>query len=276
MAIRLILLDMDGTLLGRSQVAVTRRNMEALQRVIREGVMVVPCTGRVFDMLPPQIQTQEGIRYFVTCHGARVYDKGENAELYLDLIPPGESAALLQMLEGRNLYNEIAARGTIFLESAIEASMERQPVPSHHKWYIKDKWYTAVEKPSEFFRAHGIGVEKMNLYGIPEPLRQTVYDEVTRTGSVRHTRPGAGENLEFSHATLDKLAATSALLSHIGVGFDEVMALGDSSSDVDILKASAIGVVMGNAPENIRAAANYVTATNVQDGVAYAIEKYLA
>lgn len=275
MRIRLILLDMDGTLLGRSQVAVSRRNMAALQRALRQGVTIVPCTGRVFDMLPPQILTQEGLRYFVTSHGARVYDSHADRDIYTDLIPPSAASTLLSMLEGQGLYNEIAAGGTIYLESQTEARMDHQPVPEHHLWYIRDHRYTTVSSPSAFFAEHGIGVEKMNLYGIPPALQQGLYDRLTATGLIAHTRPGAGPDLEFSHISLNKKTAVDALLETLGIRYDEVLALGDSSSDLPILRAAFIGVAMGNAPESIRQAADAVTAPNTQDGVAEALEKYL-
>ena len=65
------------------------------------------------------------------------------------------------------------------------------------------------------------------------------------------------------------------MLSRLGVSFEETMALGDSSSDAAILRASALGVAMGNAPENIKACANDVTELNTEDGVALALEKYV-
>ena len=275
MNIRAILLDMDGTLLGRSQVAVSVRNMKALARVMKKGVAVVPCTGRVFDMMPPQLLTLEGLRYYITSHGAAVYDRLEKKNVYEDAIPADEAAQLLETLEGKGLYNEIAARNTIWFEKAVADTMDAQPVPEHHIWYMRDRCYTAVEKPSEYFRTHGVRVEKMNLYGIPEALQQPLYDAVTATGFIRHTRPGAGANLEFSHITLDKLKAVDAVLSRLGVSFEETMALGDSSSDAAILRASALGVAMGNAPENIKACANDVTELNTEDGVALALEKYV-
>lgn len=275
MRIRVVLLDMDGTLLGDSQVAVSRRNMAAIHRALRLGVHVVPCTGRVFDMLPPQILTLEGLRYFITSHGARVLDTEAGADLYLDLIPPGPSHALLSLLCGQGLYNEIAARGTIYFEAPVARDIRRQPVPEHHVWYVRDRCYTAVENLPEYFLKNGIGVEKMNLYGIPEPLQKPLYDAVTATGAVRHTRPGAGPNLEFSHGTLNKKAAADALLRAVGAGWDEVLALGDSSSDLPILQAARAGVAMANAPEPIRLAAGGVTGANTADGVAEALERYL-
>ncbi len=275
MKIRAILLDMDGTLLGKSQVAVSMRNMHALQEAIHKGIEVISCTGRVYDMLPPQILTQEGLRYFVTSHGARVYDKAADETIYEDLIPPKDAAQLMRILEGKGLYNEIAAEKTIFYEKAISDTMLSQPVPEHHIWYVRDNCYTAVEKPSEYFEMHGVGLEKMNIYGIPEGMQQEIYDAVTATGCIAHTRPGAGANLEFLHHTLDKLRATDVVLSRLGVGYDEVLAIGDSSSDLAIIKACGMGVAMDNAPQNIKDAADAVTASNVEDGVALALEKYV-
>lgn len=275
MRIRLVLLDMDGTLLGKSQVAISRRNMQALQRAIDKGVIIVPCTGRVYDMLPPQILSQQGLRYFVTSHGARVYDSRTKASLYTDLIPAQEASLLLQGLQGRGLYNEIAAEGTIYLEEAIAAGISRQPVPEHHIWYIRDHCFTSVADPARFFAESRIGVEKMNLYGIPAEMQGEVYDRVTQSGFIAHTRPGAGPDLEFLHRTLDKKRATDALLQTLGIGYDEVLALGDSSSDLPILKAARVGVAMANAPEPIRQAADAVTGPNTEDGVAQALEAYL-
>lgn len=275
MDIRAILLDMDGTMLGRSQVAVSRRNMHAIQRAMEKGIHVIPCTGRVFDMMPPQFLTQEGVRYYITSHGARVVDRTTDKPLYTDVIPPDESAELLSLLEGRGLYNEIAANATIYLEQSVVNQLSCAPVPEHHLWYIRDICYTAVERPSEYFRSHGIGVEKMNIYAIPEHLQREIYDGVTATGYISHTRPGIGANLEFSHAGLDKLRAVDAVLDRLGISYSQVMALGDSSSDLEIIRRSGLGIAMGNAPERIKAQADDVTLANDEDGVALAVEKYL-
>ena len=60
-----------------------------------------------------------------------------------------------------------------------------------------------------------------------------------------------------------------------GVSYEETMAIGDSSSDLEILKACGLGVAMGNAPDNIKAAADVVTGINTENGLAAAFEKYI-
>ena len=79
----------------------------------------------------------------------------------------------------------------------------------------------------------------------------------------------------FSSKTLEKLNATSAILERLGISYEETMAIGDSSSDLGIIKACGVGVAMGNAPEEIKAAADAVTDTNTEDGLAKAFEKFV-
>ena len=81
--------------------------------------------------------------------------------------------------------------------------------------------------------------------------------------------------MEFSHSTLNKLNATDVVLERLGITYEETMAIGDSSSDVEILQRCGLGVAMGNAPDTVKAVANEVTATNLEDGVALALEKYV-
>lgn len=275
MKIRAVLMDMDGTLLGNSQVAVSVRNMEALQKAIEKGVHVIPCTGRVYNMLPPQLLTQPGLRYFITSHGARVYDKALDAAIYEDVIPAPQAAQLMRILEGKGLYNEIAANGTIYFEKAVTDALDIAQVPEHHIWYIRDNCYTAVEKPSEYFLENNVAVEKMNIYGIPQNLQQEIFDAVTATGFIQHTRGAAAANLEFSHHTLNKLNAVDVVLAKLGVSYAETLAIGDSSSDFEIIKACGVGIAMGNAPDNIKAVADDITAVNTEDGLALAFEKYV-
>ncbi len=275
MKIRAVLMDMDGTLLGKSQVAVPTKNMRAVQKALDMGIHVIPCTGRVYDMLPPQLLTQKGLRYFITGHGARAIDLLEKKSVYEDLIPADEASELMAFLEGKGLYNEVAALGTLYMEKAVVDPLDYSLVPEHHVWYMRDECYTAVERPSEFFRKEKVGVEKMNIYNIPQELQRSVYDFVTGSGYIAHTRPGVGKHLEFAHKGLEKLRAVDAVLAALGVSYEETLAIGDSSSDLAIIKAAGIGVAMGNAPDEIKAAADVVTGLNTQCGLATAFENYL-
>ena len=73
--IRLVALDLDGTLLNR-EGHVTPRTRAALQAAGDKGVYIVPATGRPLASLPPEVAQLPGIRYASTCNGAAVWDLG--------------------------------------------------------------------------------------------------------------------------------------------------------------------------------------------------------
>ena len=75
--IRLIALDLDGTLLD-SQKRLSARNEKALKECIARGIYIVPCTGRIWGGVPEFLRTLPGIRYAITTNGAIVEDVAEH------------------------------------------------------------------------------------------------------------------------------------------------------------------------------------------------------
>ena len=76
-------------------------------------------------------------------------------------------------------------------------------------------------------------------------------------------------------ARVNKGQALAFLAGMLGVDQQEVMAIGDSMNDLDMIEYAGIGVAMGNANAKVRAAADFVTLGNAEDGVAAAVEKYV-
>lgn len=269
-----ILLDFDGTSLQRDQVYLSLRNMYALKRAMEKGIEIIPCTGRVEDMFPPQIEAEKGIRYWVTSNGARVVDRHTGEVIYSSLFTPEESAMLCRIFEGRKIYSEIAAAGKIYVETEINDHLERYAVPPHHVWFFEENRQVAVDKPSEFFLENGIGIEKVNIYGVPEEEQQPLIEALNATG-ILVMSAGAGKDIQFFPKRQCRADAMNALFARLGFGFESTMSLGDADLDKAMIEKSAIGVAMGNAPDHVKAVADYVTNAFYEDGVARAIEKLI-
>lgn len=274
MNIRAILLDFDGTSLQRDQVFLSFRNMHALKAALAKGIEIIPCTGRSADMFPPQIEADPRIHYWVTCNGARVLDCATGETIFSSTFTPEESAMLCRIFEGQQIYSEIAADGLLYFEKEICEHLERYPVPPHHVWYMETDRPRKVEKPSAFFLENGIGIEKVNIYGVPPEKQQPMIDALLATGVVSITA-GAGKDIQFFPKRQKRTDAMAALFARLGYGFESVMSLGDSALDKAMIENAAIGVAMGNAPDDVKAVADFVSAPYTEDGVAVAIEKYL-
>ena len=194
--------------------------------------------------------------------------------IYQCIWTPEESARLCRIFEGQRIYSEIAAAGKIFMEKEVADHLERYPVPSHHVWFVELGRQIAVESLAEHFLKNGIGMEKINIYGVPAEKQQSIYQSLEETGLVHMTDP-AGVNIQCFPVHLDRTKAMDALLKKLGIGMEEVMSIGDSGMDASAIKASGLGVAMGNAPGWVKEQADYVTLSNEEDGVAAAIEKFV-
>ena len=238
------------------------------------GVEIIPCTGRSADMLPPQIDTEKRIRYIVSANGGRVVDRLTGKVIFQSTFTPEETAAFCRMYEGGKMYSEIAAEGKLYLESAVCADPGLYAVPPHHVWFTETRRPIPLEKPSEYFLEHRIGAEKFNLYGVPEEMQQPLIQQIAASGCADMSA-GAGKDIQFFPKRQKRVEAMEALFKHLGYGFESVMSLGDSALDADMISRAGIGVAMGNAPDDIKAQADYVTAPYDQDGVAEAVYKFI-
>ena len=272
--IRAILLDFDGTSLQRDQVYISMANKRALWKAMDRGVEIIPCTGRSADMMPPQIDVEPRIRYMVTSNGGRVIDRKTGKVIYQSTFTPEETADLCRLYEGGKMYSEIAAEGKLYLESAVCADPGLYAVPPHHVWFMETRRPIPLEKPSEYFLEHRIGAEKFNLYGVPEEMQQPLIRQIEASGCADMSA-GAGKDIQFFPKRQKRVEAMEALFKHLGYGFESVMSLGDSALDADMISRAGIGVAMGNAPDDIKAQADYVTAPYDQDGVAEAVYKFI-
>ena len=275
MSIKMILTDLDGTLLSKGQVAISNQNMAALKQAAEKGIHVIPCTGRVVDMLPPQLLTCDFVRYIVSSHGARVYDCMTGETLYEKTLSPEESHQILKIIEGKGIYAEVAAAGTIYVEKTLADQLMDYPIPYHHYWYMRDRRFTAVENIADYFLENQLRIEKINIYSMPEALWQEIYEALEALGTIRFTKEGAAADLEFYHRSLDKVEAVNALLARLGTDVSEVFAIGDSMTDYPVLRIVGESVAMGNAINSVKAVAKHLTDANTEDGVGKAIQKYV-
>ena len=269
-----LLLDFDGTALQRDQVYLSFRNMHAIEKAIEKGVEIIPCTGRCADMFPPQIEAEKRIHYWVTSNGGRVIDRATGEVIYQSLFTPEESAMLCRLYEGQQIYSEIAADGLIYMETEIAEHLDRYAVPPHHVWFFLEGREKRVDRPSEYFLNNGIGVEKFNIYGVPPEKQQPLIDALLATGIVEIS-PGAGKDIQFFPKRQKRTVAMQKLFEKLGYGFEEVMSIGDSFLDKDMIQHAAVGVAVGNAADDVKAIADYVSAPFDKDGVAEAIEKFI-
>jgi len=274
--IKAITFDFDGTSLQRDQIWLSYRTMHALKECQKRGIICIPCTGRNADMFPPQIDVDLSFRYWIASAGSRVIDRLTGEILYRETFAPEQSAELCRMYEGRHIYSEIAAEGRLYFEKDILDALYRYPVPPHHVWYFESgKQIGVYGKLSEFFLEQNIGVEKFNLYGVPEGL-QTSFADFLKSKPYVDFLDGTRTDLQFYSRNTDRVKAVQILLDRLGLTFDNVMSFGDSMGmDSSMISRAGLGVATANADDELKKIAGVVADFADKDGVAKVIEEYL-
>ena len=109
---------------------------------------------------------------------------------------------------------------------------------------------------------------ELNLYSALGKVLSQLEDNATLTTSFDH-------NWEIGGKTTSKARALEELGKILGVEREEMMSFGDSPNDIPMIKAAGIGVAVGNAKDSVKEAADYVTLSNDEAGVARAVEKFV-
>ena len=268
--IRLIALDLDGTLLD-SQKRLSARNEKVLRECIARGIYVVPCTGSIWSGVPEFLRTLPGIQYAITTNGAIVEDVEKHKILDERKLSCAQAVEILELAEKFHTMYDAYVAGYAYGESRFLEHMDEYAIPDTIQTMIRQ---TRREVPNvmEKVRDTGLPVEKINYFFGDQQERARARRELQERGDVI-VSSSLDNNLEINAQGATKGEAILRLAKHLGLSRKQTMGFGDGENDMTMIRMAGIGVAMGNAVEALKTEADYVTVTNDEDGVADAIEK---
>lgn len=264
MEIKLVAVDLDDTLLNSRQ-EIEKACYEALHQAMKQGVMVVLATGRMMRSAL-FFAEQLGLTMPVIAYqGAWVKKREERGFLYYKNLPGPLAEEVMFFLEdievyyhvysGDHLYvKEITGWVDFYRASGIEPVVKRE-LPS----LVQEGEITEIMVAVE---------EEKKLEEIVKMLKERWKDDI-------HVSLLKNRYIEIMHKEATKREALQVICSHYGVKREEVMAIGDGYNDIPMLRWAGMGVAMGNAPLEVRKAADYVTLSHDECGVAYALRRWV-
>jgi hypothetical protein len=271
--IRLIALDMDGTLLN-SKKECSKRTKEVLKKAIAQGIYIVPATGRAINGLPACLAELD-IHYGIFCNGASCYDLYTKELVAKTHFTLEEALTLLAVAEQYpNASHDVYAGGYGYCEGRYLDHFEEYTPDEHIEALIRSTRKRLDGSLQDFLVKHQMTVEKVNMFFKDVNERDQAKEALEATG-LTHPVSALYNNLEMGKVGVSKGDALLKLGAFLGIESDEIMACGDAGNDLTMIVEAGIGVAMGNASEEIKKAADYITATNDEDGVAKAIEHFI-
>ena len=272
--VRVLALDMDDTLL-RSDGTISDPTLDLLQRWRAAGNLVVIATGRpprsIAGSLPEMLHDVPWIAY----NGAEIRHTGRT--IFSDLMPVDEVRQLVA-------WTQSALPGwRVGIEMDDTLYINRHIAPARPHVFVDDL-LTVAQRPAA----------KVILSPAEwRPIGQAPTDAANHDGAASRpfaplepllaqlppaTRPMLSERYQlaqFMSATADKAVALRHVVETWGLTMAHVIACGDDVNDVDMLRVAGVGIAMDNAIDTVRAAADRVTLTNDEDGVAAVLQELL-
>lgn len=272
MSIRLIALDMDGTLLT-SEKTLSEENKRALEKCIEKGIYIVPATGRTTVGIPDFVKNIPGVRYGITTNGAVLADMETGETLDERLLSPEQVIRILELLDRHNAMYDPYIKGRGISEERFYDHMEKYGLYGPMKELVKQT-RDVVPNIIEYVKERQLPAEKVNSFFGDLEEREIVKKELEQLPGIIVTAALAF-NLEINSEDATKGKGLLRLAEYLGIKQEETMAFGDGGNDISMLQAAGIGVAMGNASESVKESADYVTSGNDESGVAAAICHFL-
>ena len=238
--IKLIALDMDGTLLNNQHV-VSDRNKEAILAAREQGVEVIISTGRHYQS-SFEIARELDIHYLITVNGSEIW----------------------------TLDGELIARQTLDSD-IVKKLMELKEQHGTWTWLASVDEVFSNEAPEDILAYEWL---KVGFDTDNDHTKEEIIQTITDWGNVEWSN-SSPTNIEINAFGVNKAAAIKKVCERLDLSMEQVMAAGDSLNDIKMIEKAGLGVAMGNAQQTVKDKADYITDTNENDGVAKAIEKWV-
>ena len=276
--IKILAFDVDDTLLNQDSV-LSERNYQAIMRAMQKGYHVVIATGRVLSAIPSDILAVQGIRYAVTSNGARVTDLHKHETIYTNFLAKEDVKKMMPLLSDPTVMKEVFYDNKVYADTyCLEHLPEYGVTNEWNKKYIKTT-RTPVESTMALIEENIDCLENINLTFASLQKRDQFSEEIKKMTelAVFPSPPfcSTSDIIEIGGKTASKAQALKAFADILGTGENSIMAFGDSSNDVQMIQAAAVGVAMANAVPEAKAVADFITGSNAEDGVAMALEGLL-
>lgn len=270
--IRMIGVDLDGTLLN-SEKQLTAYTREVLKKAIEQEVAVVVATGRPFSGVPDELKHFPGMRYALTANGARILDMQKQKVVYENLLSGEIAEKVIDILKRHHAIHEFFVDGVGYMNEDGLKNVYAYFEDPHMAEYLQST-RIPVKDVKEKLQTMKCEVDKLQGIFRNQKDKEEALEELNTLSGIVVTA-AMDNNLEINKEGTNKGLGLLQLGKSLGISREEIMACGDGGNDVEMLKEVGFAVAMANGSDPVKKAADFVTVSNDEDGVAKAIERFV-
>ena len=270
--IRMVALDLDGTTFD-SAGDISELTVKTLEEAAAAGAHIVVSTGRSYASLPEHIKSVSGIEYAITSNGAHVNLMHSGEQIYSDFLDPQAVESVAELKDETGADIEVFIDGKAYVDGSYYEDVKENGCEFRNADYVL--WSRRpVPDVTALMLEHRDKIENVNFVFRTLELLEEARPKVCAMENANVTSSFMS-NLEVGGPNTSKKTALLWLMDKLGISTDELMCCGDAPNDMAMLELAGIGVAVANAWGGLKDHADYITASNDDDGVALAIEKFV-
>lgn len=271
MKYKLVAIDCDNTLINHNG-ELHSENIKAISMLLEKGIKVVIATGRN-DILVKDYMDEIGFKeeIVIGCNGASIRDLKDNSVIQLNYIPKETMKKMIDICVENNIDARIYTLEECYSLSEDGAKDELKYILVHYTKelslsleYKYEKDIYSLINTKEFLKMVILEDDKDKLLDIQNKFRQL--EDINAVISAKNC-------LDIMKKNVSKGNALQDYANMLGINKEEIVAMGDSENDLEMLNFAGLSVAMGNADDFIKQACDMTTLTNDEAGVAHAIYK---
>lgn len=270
---KLIAFDLDGTFLTNDKI-IPQKNIDALCAAAERGIHIVPATGRIHSGVPEAVRALPFIRYYICINGAYVYDAVEDRTIYSADVPLDIALRFYEELDKLPVMYDCYQDNSGFITQKMYDEADYY-VPDKGILHLVKTLRVPVPELKGYLRQKGKDVQKLQAYFHDISLRDSELERLPKLFPELLFSTSVSNNIEVNSRLAGKGNGLKALCRELKIDIADTAAFGDSLNDEDMLSAAGLGIAMANALESTKRAADVLTLSNNDAGVAAGIEKYI-
>ncbi|MCR8636913.1 Cof-type HAD-IIB family hydrolase [Paenibacillus radicis (ex Xue et al. 2023)] len=260
---KMLAIDIDDTLIN-DEKEITAGTKQALEQALAQGVTVTLATGRMYASAK-QLASQLGLNVpLITYQGSLVKNAIDGKILYERSVPVEAAHYLFDYCERNDLHLQTYFDDILYAKERNE-KIEAYAALSKIPFTVYPNFKELADKPST----------KLLIIDDPAKLDEIAIELRKEIGHLVHITKSKPHFLEIIHHEGTKGDALRYLAGQYGYDMAEVISIGDSWNDHELLEAAGFGVAMGNAVDSLKKIADYITFSNNEDGVKHVVEKFV-
>ncbi|QGG46208.1 Cof-type HAD-IIB family hydrolase [Heliorestis convoluta] len=262
--ISLVAIDVDDTLLTE-ELTILPAVKEAIQRAQQQGVTITLATGRMYRSTLPYAKELGLALPLIVYQGALIQDSQTGEVLWHRPVEKKLATEVLAFLQAKELHVNLYVKDHLYMEKLGQEGSDYIKLARVPVTLIPDHRALLAEEETT----------KILAIGDPEKLEKLEAEGRQLWGDQLFVTRSKPFYLEFMDRRAGKGEALGFLAEQLQIDQQNVMAIGDSYNDIDMLEYAGVAVAMGNGPREVQKSADYVAPTNREGGVATALERFV-